>query len=143
MKPLLLIADSDAEACDRYQQFLSEHGYEVETASDGLDCLEKLRQLRPAALVLDRELRWGGGDGVLAWLREEQAVSGVAVVLTATADSLPEVAEDTRLPPVKVLPRPFAPTTLLKTVREAILQLGQEEPLNRNRVAAGSELFIG
>src|SRR5215472_2155778 len=85
MKPTLLIADTDAELCDFYQKFLTERGYQVETASDGLDCLAKLRRVTPAAVVLDLELRWGGGDGVLAWLRKERAASGVAVILTATA----------------------------------------------------------
>ena len=71
MKQALLIADRDAELCDVYRRFLTDRGYEVETSSDGLDCLRKLRQVTPAVLVLDLELLWGGGDGVLAWLREE------------------------------------------------------------------------
>jgi hypothetical protein len=42
MKPMLLIADGDAELCGAFETFLVERGYEVETASDGLDCLAKL-----------------------------------------------------------------------------------------------------
>src|SRR5438067_11067086 len=76
MKQTLLIADGDAELCDLYEMFLTECGYEVEAASDGLDCLRKLRQVIPAVLVLDLELRWGGGDGVLARLREESLMPG-------------------------------------------------------------------
>jgi hypothetical protein len=53
----------------------------VETASDGLDCLKKLRRATPAALVLDLKLHWGGGDGVLAWLREDRM--WVTSVMTA------------------------------------------------------------
>jgi hypothetical protein len=48
MKPSVLIADSDAELCEFYRHFLGEQGYEVAIAADGLDCLEKLRRLRPA-----------------------------------------------------------------------------------------------
>ena len=69
MKQRLLIADRDAELCEVFRTFLTERGYEVETSTDGLDCLAKLRQVTPAVLVLDLELLWGGGDGVLAWLR--------------------------------------------------------------------------
>ena len=71
MKQTMLIADGDAELCDHYRNFATEHGYDVETSSDGLDCVRKLRQVTPTVLVLDMELRWGGGDGVLGWLREE------------------------------------------------------------------------
>jgi DNA-binding NtrC family response regulator len=143
MKPILLIAEGDAELCDLYRRFLGAHGYEVETASNGLDCLGKLRRVRPAALVLDLELRWGGGDGVLAWLREESAMSGVAVVLTATAGSLPNLAAAVRPPVVRFLPKPFALTALLETVRAAVANKGRAEPCKLNRAAACSELFIG
>ena len=89
MKSILLIAESDAELRDAYRTFLTGRGYDVETATDGLDCLEKLRRLTPAVCVLARELRWGGADGVLACLREESAGSGVSVVLTTTAGNPP------------------------------------------------------
>ena len=60
MNRRLLFAEGDPDLCRRYEIFFDEFGYEVETASDGLDCLEKLRQATPAVLVLDSELRWGG-----------------------------------------------------------------------------------
>lgn len=119
MKPTLLIAEGDAELRDLFRWFLTEHGYEVETASDGLDCLEKLRRVLPAVLVLDRELRWGGGDGVLAWLREEGVTSRVRVVLTATAGCPQNSAEFIEPPVVDYLLKPFALTTLLRSVRAA------------------------
>ena len=97
MKHRLLIAISDAEWCELYRRFLTELGYEVETATNGLDCLANLRQVAPAVLVLDLELPWGGGDGVLAWLREESP----ALV-------------------VDYLPKPVALTPLLESVRSAV-----------------------
>ncbi len=63
------------------------HGYRAQAVSSGLACLEELRALRPAALVLDQELRWGGSDGVLAWLREERVASPAIVIVTGSADS--------------------------------------------------------
>jgi CheY-like chemotaxis protein len=47
------------------------HGYDVETANGGLECLAKLRHRTPDLLVLRWTLPWGGGDGILAWLREQ------------------------------------------------------------------------
>jgi DNA-binding response OmpR family regulator len=138
LKPILLIADGDVELCDLFQGFLSRQGYDVETASDGLDCLEKLRRVRPAALVLERDLRWGGGDGVLAWLREENTGSRVAVVLTAMAGPRGDVGRGSLPPGVSFLPKPFTPAALLETVRDAVARRGQELGLD-----ACSELCIG
>jgi len=144
MKPTVLIADGDADLCDIYRSFLSDRGFAVETASNGLDCLAKLRQLSPPVLVLDRELRWGGADGVLAWLREERFQSVVAVVLTATVDVSPESANNIELPVVRFLAKPFALPALLESVRAAVAEKKQEEPLiDWDRGAAFPELFFG
>lgn len=143
MKQSLLIAEGDVELCDLYRQLLTERGYEVETASDGLDCLEKLRRVMPEVLVLDQELRWGGADGVLAWLREERATAGLPVVLTGAAGCLLDVVKDIDPPVVGSLPKPFALTTLLECVRAAVAKKGREEPYNQNRAVACPEFFIG
>ena len=143
MKPRLLIADGDADLCHVFQEFLAERGDEVETAVDGLSCLEKVRWIQPAALLLDRELTWGGGDGVLAWLREERTTTGPAVVLTATAGYLPDVAADINPPVVKFLPKPFALRDLLESLQTAVATKRREDAFNRNGSSARSELFLG
>jgi DNA-binding response OmpR family regulator len=143
MKPTLLIAESDAELRDAYRRFLAARGYDVETAADGLDCLEKLRRLAPAVCVLDRELPWGGADGVLALLREERATPGVAVVLTATAGHPADAAADVKPPVVQVLPKPFMLTALLESVRGLMARRGREEPFHANHASTSPEYFIG
>ena len=124
-----------------YGQFLTERGYEVETSSDGLDCLRKLRQVTPAALVLGVELLWGGGHGVLAWLREEIPTRGIPVILTATAGCPQDFAEFIEPPIVDFLPKPFALSALLASVRSAVAKKGRREPSNLHRVY--SEQFVG
>ena len=142
MKQRLLIADRDAELCEIYRRFLTQQGYGVETSRDGLDCLAKLRQVTPAVLVLDLELLWGGGDGVLAWLREASPASRIPVLLTATAADPADMAEFNEPPVVDYLPKPFALTALLEKVRSAVARSGRREPSNLNRVPRYSELFI-
>jgi DNA-binding NtrC family response regulator len=127
MKPMLLIAEGDAELCEMYQRFLVKHGYKVETARNGLDCLAKLRQAMPAVLVLDRELLWGGGDGVLAWLREQTPPPELRVVLTATGGYSADVASDIGPPVFKFLPKPFSLMGLLDIVQAAVVRQKAEE----------------
>jgi DNA-binding NtrC family response regulator len=143
MKTSLLLAEGDAELCEDYQRFLRECGYEVETASDGLDCLAKLRRGLPGVLVLDWELRWGGGDGVLAWLREQSPASELPVVLMSTGGYSTDVALEIKPPVVKFLPKPFTLSALLETVRDAVLKKGRDEPLYAYRAATCWEMFIG
>jgi CheY-like chemotaxis protein len=57
-------------------------GYAVQTACTGLVCLACLRQQCPDLLILDFDLTWGGGDGVLARLREDPTLLAPPVILT-------------------------------------------------------------
>src|SRR5262249_26478362 len=123
----------------------AERGYDTETATDGLDCIRKLRRRQPAVLVLDLEMRWGGGDGVLAWLREEGLSGSIAVVLTATGGSAEMLAEHAE-PPVAGRPwKPCPLTGLREGVRAAaagrqpVTGNGDPGPVSALLVPAGKE----
>lgn len=118
MRLQLLIAEGDSDLREIYRRFLAERGHDVYTAADGLECLEKLRLLVPVVLVLDQELRWGGGDGVLAWLRE-QTTAMASVVLTTTGAYRSDELGEHRPPLVRVLSKPFALSALLDSVHAA------------------------
>lgn len=90
----VVIADSSPGAANVYGGFFAARGYEVVTATNGLECLDCLDRLQPDVLILDVRLPSGGAERVIAWLEGAQAVQPVpAVVLTgyASARSLPGV----------------------------------------------------
>ena len=84
-----------------------------------------------------------GGDGVLAWLREENPTPEVSVVLTATACPPPDLADRSAPPVVGYLPKPFALTALLESVRSAVARRGPREPSNLNRMIATRSFSSG
>ena len=114
MKQTMLIADGDAELCDMYQKYVKDHGYDVETSSDGMDCVRKLRQVTPDVLVLDLEILWGGGDGVLGWLRDEPTYLPSRVLLTSAVASAQFLSSLVSPPVVKALTKPFHGFPVLK-----------------------------
>ncbi|MCX6927368.1 MAG: response regulator, partial [Verrucomicrobia bacterium] len=62
MKRVLLV-DDDPFVLRVYQQALSQHGIQVETASDGITAVNALRTSKPDVLVLDLMLpRFTGVD---------------------------------------------------------------------------------
>jgi CheY-like chemotaxis protein len=112
--PTVLLAEADRELRDAYQWFLSHRGFQVETADNGLDCLAKLRRLVPDLLILDLELPWGGGDGVLSFVRENPRLLPKRVVLTSAVAS-PDVLGCLASPPaVQVVTKPFPLSALLE-----------------------------
>jgi DNA-binding response OmpR family regulator len=76
----VLIADPDTALADHYREALEGEEFWVETAANGLECIALLRTFRFDVLVLEPELPWGWGDGVLALMGEDDSLARVAVV---------------------------------------------------------------
>lgn len=116
----LLIAESDPELRGIYDRLSSMLGYHVETAADGVECWSKLRARSPCALVLDVDILWGGGDGVLARLRED-ADSAVAPAVFVTGDDAPDVlSRRFGIPAGRCFQKPYRLTALLDSVSNVV-----------------------
>jgi response regulator RpfG family c-di-GMP phosphodiesterase len=74
-----------SSARNDYEAELQRLGFQVATADHGLACLEVLRGLAPDVIVVEPELLWGGGDGVLAVISDRPALRAVPV-LVLTSD---------------------------------------------------------
>jgi len=96
MTTQVLIADRDPMIRKTCQRYLNAHGFEAEVAADGLQCIEQLKVSHPSVLVLDPDLLWGGGTGVLSWLHDEHPLRPVRVVMTNghTHEALPDEFQD-------------------------------------------------
>ena len=118
MEPVILIAAADESLRTHYGLLFAERGYRVVTASGGLECLKKLCQTVPEVLILDKELLWDGGDGVLSVLRGGGSTIWPPVVLL-TSDRSDGLHQAQPLPVVSCLRKPVDFHTLLDAV-EAI-----------------------
>lgn len=113
----VLIAEGDESLGSIFTHFLSRHGFDIDSVSTGFECLQRMRKRPCHALVLSRELLWGGGDGVLAVMREEPILARVPVILTSTLSCPDELSTLISPPVVQALRKPFSLTTLLECLR--------------------------
>lgn len=77
----LMVADADEGMLERCKRHSSLNGIALRTATGGIECLAELRRWFPDVLVLDMHLPWGGGDGVLTVMREDDLLARIPVVL--------------------------------------------------------------
>lgn len=80
MRRRVLIADPDTRLLHEYEDHLTRNGFRVATASTGLECVAQLRRFTPDVLILEPDLPWGWGEGVLAMMYEEADVPLVPVM---------------------------------------------------------------
>lgn len=113
----VLIADSARKRLDVYRRFLISCGYEVDTAADGIDCLEKLRRSGADVLIMDTSLPWGGADGVLAEVQQMPAADGMPVILLIGDDAEPDGTFLSHRRNVRVLRQPYRLNDLVECLQ--------------------------
>jgi class 3 adenylate cyclase len=91
--PLILVVDDVPDNVDILQMRLESQGYEVVSAGDGVEALEKIRELLPDLVLLDIMMPKMDGIETVKRLKADAALPFIPVILvTAKADGADVVA---------------------------------------------------
>ena len=113
----ILIIDDDRGHRKSLSLILGDAGYEVRSAEDGEEGLEKALAERPQLILCD--VRMPKKDGI-AFLNEYREAGGDALVLVMTAYGSIELAtEAMKVGAYDYLPKPFGADEVLLTIRKA------------------------
>jgi adenylate cyclase len=82
----VLVIDDDPTARDLMATYLTDEGFAVETAANGVDGLRRARELRPTAIMLDIQMPDIDGWTVLAALKGEPELADIPVVIVTILD---------------------------------------------------------
>ena len=92
-RPLILVVDDVADNVDILQMRLESQGYEVTTAADGVEALERARALLPDLILLDIMMPKMDGIEVVKRLKADASLPFIPVILvTAKADDKDVIA---------------------------------------------------
>ncbi|MEO5509349.1 MAG: response regulator [Longimicrobiales bacterium] len=86
MKKRVLVADDEPMTAELLAYMLDHKGFEVYSAYDGRDALERIREVRPDAVVLDVLMPLLHGQEVARAVRSDPALKDVPVVLVSSFD---------------------------------------------------------
>ena len=82
----VLLADPEEMLLDIYRDFLAQDGFEVETAPTGQDCLSKLRDWKPDALVLEPDMPNDWGEQILDEVNQHPQMRRVPTLILTRRD---------------------------------------------------------
>ena len=121
-KKKVLLVDDDADFVKMNGVTLEANGYEVISACNGAECLEKARAERPDLIILDVMMTTDSeGFGVARKLRKEcEATKDIPIImLTSVHQRYPFDfgPDETWLPVQTFLDKPVPPDRLLREVR--------------------------
>ncbi|HLM43921.1 MAG TPA: response regulator, partial [Myxococcaceae bacterium] len=113
----VLVVDDDLLVQQLVAGQLTPAGFQVVTASDGLEALKKAREIRPQAIVLDIYLPRLDGWSVLSTLKSEPDLARIPVIIISVEE---QRARGFSLGACEYLVKPIEPDHLVDVVRRSI-----------------------
>lgn len=133
----ILVADDEPDILEIISYNLRKEGYEVYTAADGNEALEKARHHHPDLIILDIMMPKKTGVEVCQILRTQPEFSQTLIIfLTALSDEAVQIkglesgADD-------YLTKPVSPKVLISRVN-AIFRRIKQEPVENKRIRIGN-----
>jgi len=123
----ILVADDDRKITDMLRRTLAYEGYEVLTATDGVEALSKAREYSPDLIVLDWMMP--GIDGIEV-ARRIRAADRTPILMLTARDAVEDRVEGLDIGADDYLVKPFAPDELLARIR-ALLRRAEVTPAER------------
>lgn len=95
-------------------------GFEVVTAVDGQDALDKIHEVRPDVITIDVKMPRLDGFDTVARLRADPRTSTVKIAMVTACAQEVDVRRGERVGVDAYLTKPFDPDALVRTVRDLV-----------------------
>ena len=114
----VLAVDDDPVIQRLLQVNLEMEGYEVETASDGVEALDKVRSFAPDLVLLDVMMPLKDGWQVCTEMRADPELQHIPVIFLSARAQDADIQKGTDLGVAAYVTKPFDPIDLLELVAE-------------------------
>ncbi len=119
-RPKILIADDEPQIVDLLVTCLEGHGYELVTASDGDEALERARQGDIDLILLDIMMPGKNGYEVCRELQVDDSTRNTAIIFVTAKDEVEDITSGFELGAVDYVTKPFDIPVILARVNAAV-----------------------
>lgn len=99
----ILVVEDDIYLLKLYQEIFTKEGFQVQTAEDGQEAIQKAPEFVPDVILLDLMLPYVDGFGVLENLKANPKTKDIPVVVSTNLDSQKQRDKAANLGAVKFL----------------------------------------
>jgi serine phosphatase RsbU (regulator of sigma subunit) len=118
--PKILIVDDEPYNIDYLEQELEDSNFEIFTAMNGQEALEKVRSQSPDLVLLDVMMPVMDGFEVLSRIKADPATRDIPVIVISASNNLQSVVRGIQLGAEDYLPKPFEPTLLHARISSSV-----------------------
>ena len=123
-KPLdrqtILIADDEPEILDLMRMMLEWENYTVVETTDGEQCLEQARAIKPDLILSDVRMPNMTGLEVLEHLHADPELASIPVIMLSVVTTLPQVRTALENGAIAYLPKPFEMREMARLVNQVL-----------------------
>ena len=116
----VLVVDDEPYILRSLRMILEMEGYQVDTASDGLEALKKVSENKPHLILLDIMMPNMDGYEVAKRLKGDSATSDIFILTLTAKGQEKDKMRSVSLGVDEHLTKPFSPNKLLERVKEIL-----------------------
>jgi DNA-binding response OmpR family regulator len=116
----ILIVDDEPFILKSLSFVLMKEGFQIETANNGLEAMEKIRKNKPDIVFLDIMMPKKNGMEVCQWIREDPVLRSMyVIILTAKGQEL-DREKGFSIGADEYMTKPFSPSSVVKRLKEIL-----------------------
>lgn len=116
-KKKVLVVDDEPSIVKLVQVKLVKEGFEVVTAFNGQEALEKARNERPDLILLDVMMPKMSGHDVCAELKKDTTLKNIPVIMLTAVGEFEQQLKGLEIGAVEYITKPFNPKQLVELIR--------------------------
>ena len=120
LRRTILVADDEPEILDLVRMLLDWEDYTVVETTDGEQCLEQARAIKPDLILSDVRMPNMTGLEVLEHLQADPDLSSIPVIMLSVVTTLPQVRTALQNGAIAYLPKPFEMREMARLVKRVL-----------------------
>jgi CheY-like chemotaxis protein len=120
-KPLIMVADDEEDIKAVLEMFLEVAGYDVITAYDGLDAIEKIHESKPDLVLMDIMMPLIDGIEVVRQMKADDSIKHIPVIMLTAASKSDMVEKAMQAGAVDYIQKPFEPEQVQNVIQKTLM----------------------
>jgi DNA-binding response OmpR family regulator len=116
----VLLVDDEVDITMILSRRLSVNGYEIDTAKNGIEALEKVKSFNPDLMILDVTMPKMNGYQVCQTLRKQDATKNLPIIMLTARAEESDKSWGEEVGATSYMPKPFEDEALLKEIKKLI-----------------------
>ena len=116
----ILIVDDEPFILKSLSFVLKREGFQVDSATNGLEAIEKIKESKPDIVFLDIMMPKKNGMEVCEWIRNDPGYKDIYIIILTAKGQETDREKGFSFGADEYMTKPFSPSSVVKRIREII-----------------------